>query len=215
MFWQAAHRTGALEPMTESQKLQISMTVSPDGTSLVVREDRQTSRSDLMVLPLQGERRLAPLVQTPFLETNAEISPDGRWIAYQSAESGRDEIYVRPFPNVNEGRWQVSTGGGTRPLWARSGQELFYITSADDALMSTTISGTPAFKSSNPTKILDMAAYSIGGQTANVGRTYDVSPDGRRFLMIKQAAGEQTAARPQILVVQNWFEELKRRVPTP
>jgi serine/threonine-protein kinase len=166
-----------------------------------------------MLLPLQGERRLAPLVQTPFREMNAEISPDGRLIAYQSAESGRDEIYVRPFPNVNEGRWQVSTGGGIRPLWARSGQELFYITSADDAVMSTAISGTPAFKSSNPTKVFDTSAYSTGRQTANLGRTYDVSPDGRRFLMIKQA-GDQTAARPQILVVQNWTEELKRRVPS-
>jgi serine/threonine-protein kinase len=109
----------------------------------------------------------------------------------------------------------VSTGGGTRPLWARSGQELFYITSADDALMSTAISGTPVFKSSNPTKVFDTTAYSIGVQTANLGLTYDVSPDGRRFLMIKQAAGDQAAARPQILVVQNWFEELKGRVPTP
>ena len=214
LFWQAADGTGAVERLTESQNPQFPMTVSPDGMSLVVREDRQGQFSDLMLLPLQGERRLAPLVQTPFRELNAEISPDGRWIAYQSAESGRDEIYVRPFPDVNEGRWQVSTGGGTRPLWARSGQELFYITALDDTLMSTAISGTPVFKSSNPTKVFDMPAYSVGGNTANIGRTYDVSPDGRRFLMIKQAAGEQTAARPQILVVQNWFEELKRRVPS-
>jgi serine/threonine-protein kinase len=220
LFWQAADGTGAVERLTESQNAQFPGAVSPDGTRLVVREDRDpraqgAGLSDLMLLPLQGERRLAPLVQTPFREMNAEISPDGRWIAYQSAESGRDEIYVRPFPNVNEGRWQVSTGGGTQPLWARSGQELFYITPADDALMSTGISGTPVFKSGNPTKVLDIGAYYIGRTIQSAGRTYDVSPDGRRFLMIKQPVGDQTAARPQILVVQNWFEELKRRVPVP
>ena len=75
--------------------------------------------SDLKVLTLQGERRAEPLVQTAFNERNAEISPDGRWLAYHSNESGQDEIYVRPFPDANSGRWQISTGGGARPVGAQ------------------------------------------------------------------------------------------------
>ena len=80
-----------------------------------------------MTLPLSGARRAAPLIQTPFVERNGEVSPDGRWLAYQANDSGQFEIYVRPFPDVTAGRWQVSTGGGTRPLWHRNGQELFYL----------------------------------------------------------------------------------------
>jgi Tol biopolymer transport system component len=80
-----------------------------------------------MLLPLKGERHPQPLVKTDFREMNAEISPDSRWLAYQSNESGRDEIYVVPFPNVTAGKWQVSASGGMWPLWARNGQELFYV----------------------------------------------------------------------------------------
>jgi serine/threonine-protein kinase len=216
LFWQASDGTGAVERLTESQNTQYPMAVSPDGTRLVVREDRR-GLGDLLLLPLQGERRPEPLVQTPFRELNAEISPDGRWIAYQSNESGRDEIYVRPFPTVNEGRWQVSTGGGSRPLWARNGQELFYLTAAGDALMSTPVSGSSSFKTGNPAKVFETTAYYVPLASAanSPGRTYDVSPDGRRFLMIKPVAGaEQNTAPQSITVVQNWFEELTRRVPT-
>ena len=80
-----------------------------------------------MMLTLGKDRQIEPLVQTPFFERNGEVSPDGRWLAYESNESGQFEVFVRPFPDVNKGRWQVSTGGGTQPLWARNGQELFYL----------------------------------------------------------------------------------------
>lgn len=79
----------------------------------------------ILMVSLDGERRVVPLVRTPFSEMSAEVSPDGRWLAYQWNESGQDEVYVRPFPNVDAGRWQVSTGGGTRPVWSRNGRELF------------------------------------------------------------------------------------------
>jgi Tol biopolymer transport system component len=212
LFWQPADGTGGAERLVQGQSAQIPLAVSPDGAMLLAREDPAAGgapAANLMVLPLEGERRLRPLVQTPFRELNGEISPDGRWFAYQSIESGRDEIYVRPFPNANDGRWQVSTSGGTRPLWARSGRELFYLTPDGDGLMVAPISGDTAFKAGNPQKLLDTRMYyaptMILGVGGNPGRTYDVSPDGRRFLMIKfLTTAEQATARPSMTVVQNW-----------
>ena len=96
---------------------------------------------NLAVLSLGADRRTEPLVHTEFHELNAEISPDGRWLAYESDESGQREVFVRPFPNVDAGRWLVSNGGGTRPLWAKNGQELFYlaIVGADAVVMSVRV----------------------------------------------------------------------------
>jgi hypothetical protein len=151
-----------------------------------------------------------PLVQTMFGEANGEVAPDGRWLAYQSDESGRDQIYVRPFPNVSGGRWQVSTGGGRTPLWARTGRELFY-RSADGAVMVVQVESGPVWRSSSPAQVLPARYYDGAGLT---GRTFDLSPDGQRFLMIKEGGGDQTTTPQQIIVVQNWREELKRLVPT-
>jgi serine/threonine-protein kinase len=157
-------------------------------------------------------RRATPLVQTTFNEWNPEVSRDGGWLAYQSDESGQFEVYVRPFPGVDSGRWQVSTGGGTRPLWARSGKELFFI-GPSGAVMSAAVEGGSAFRAGNPTRLFEGPYFTFAVQAS---RTYDVSPDGRRFLMIKPVGSpEQTAAPTSLIVVQNWFEELKRLVPRP
>ena len=108
---------------------------------------------DIAMLSLAGDRTVTQLVQTMFIERNGEISPDGRWLSYESNESGQFQIYVRPFPAVDQGRWQVSTGGGRQPLWARNGRELIYVTS-DGTLMgvpvdvrqtnASFVAGTPA-----------------------------------------------------------------------
>src|SRR4029453_1966749 len=150
-----------------------------------------------------------PLVQTMFGEATGGIAPDGRWLAYQADESGRDEIYVRPFPDVSGGRWQVSTGGGRTPLWARTGRELFY-RSADGAVIVVRVESGPVWRSSSPAQVLPARYYDGAGLT---GRTFDLSPDGQRFLMIKEGSDDQTTTPPQIIVVQNWHEELKRLVP--
>jgi len=152
-------------------------------------------------------------------EQNGDISPDGRWLAYQSNESGQVEIYVRPFPDVQGGRWQVSRAGGTRPLRARNGRELFYLVPAQPtgalaqsvgsavALMTVPIESGSGFRAGNPSKLFEgpyLAAYN--------GRPYDASADGQRPLMIKDKTTAQ-AATSRIIVVENWFEELKRRAP--
>ena len=165
-----------------------------------------------MQVELDGTHRVTPLVQSPFAERNGIVSPDGRWLAYEANDSGRFEIYVRPFPDVNSGHWQVSTAGGTRPLWARNGQELFYV-SPTGALMRVGVERGPSWAATTPTMLVKEGYFTIPG--GNPGRTYDISPDGQRFLMIKEGGGtDQTAAPPQIIVVQHFDEELKRLVPT-
>jgi hypothetical protein len=151
-------------------------------------------------------------------ERNADISPDGRWLAYESNESGAFEVYVRPFPNVNDGRWQVSTGGGTVPLWARNGREMFFMTLRGELLVAAAIlesPGSAAFRSGTPIKLFDTRGYFAptgGPNQGDPGRTYDVSADGR-FLMIKDVSVREGTPAPQsITVIQNWVEELKRRV---
>lgn len=193
------------------------MAVTPNGASLIVGELRQGQPSDLLLLPLQGDRRPRPLVQTPFTEINGEISLDGQWLAYESNESGRFEVYVRPFPNVDDGRWQVSPEGGTHPLWARSGRELLYATPSGDALMASEVSTRLGFKASAPVRLLDTRPYYFAmaapGVVASPGRMYEVSPDGSRFLLLK-ARDDSTRAGPALItVVQNWDQELKRLVP--
>ncbi len=229
LFWQAADGTGAVERLTENPNNQYPGAFSSDGTRLVFREETTTTGADLMVLALEGGRRaqpsspgvggpgrsstsdVRPLVQTTFDELNGEISPDGRWVAYQSNESRQDEIYVRPFPDANSGRWQISTGGGTRPLWARSGKELFYV-GPSGAVMSATVEGESTFRAGNPTRLFEGPYFMAAGQA---GRTYDVSPDGKRFLMIKVAgASNETSTPTSIVVIEHWFEELKRLVAT-
>jgi serine/threonine-protein kinase len=209
LFGQAADGTGSVERLTESPNLQNATAVSPDGTRLTFTETAPKTGNDVMQVQLDGTRRVTPLVQTPFSEQNGVISPDGRWLAYEANESGQAEIYVRPFPEVNSGHWQVSTGGGTRPLWARSGQELSYLTPSG-ALMLVGVERGQTWAATVPTILIKEGYFTVPG--GNPGRTYDISPDGQRFLMIKPGGeSDQTAS---LIVVQNWGEELKRLVPT-
>jgi Tol biopolymer transport system component/tRNA A-37 threonylcarbamoyl transferase component Bud32 len=223
IFWQAADGTGAVERLSESGSLQDPSAVSPDGTRVIFQEYTAANGLDLMELHLddgsgsiespptrQRSAGVTPLVQTPFSELNGAISPDGRWLAYQANDSGQFEIYVRPYPEVSRGLWQVSTGGGSRPAWSRTGQELFYVSPAG-ALMRVGVERGPTWAAGAPTKFLNEGYYTIPG--GNVGRTYDISPDGQRFLMIKAGGGSGLASAPQIVVVQNWLAELKRLVP--
>jgi Tol biopolymer transport system component len=210
LFWQAADGAGAAERLTESPDTQYPTGVSPDGRRLIFTDESPTTANDLMAIELDATRRVTPLVQSPFVEQNGTVSPDGRWLAYEANDSGRFEIYMRPFPEVNSGRWQVSTTGGTRPIWARSGQELVYV-SPTGALMGVAVARGPSWAATTPTLVVKE------GYFTNLnwwGRSYDISPDGQRFLMIKEGGADGTAAPASIVVVQHWVEELKRLVPT-
>ena len=131
-------------------------------------------------------------------------------LAYEANDSGRFEIYMRPYPDVNSGHWQVSTTGGTRPLWARGAQELVYVSSTG-AIMRVGVARGPSWAATTPTLLVKEGYFTIPNWW---GRSYDISPDGQRFLMIKEGAADGAAAPPSIIVVQHWVEELKRLVPT-
>ena len=209
IYWQAADGTGAPERLTQGPGVQVPNSFSPDGRRLVFHQPDRPPY-DLGVVNVEGDRRTELILRAPYNEHNGEISPDGRWLAYQSNESGRDEVYVRPFPNVDAGRWQVSTGGGTRPLWARNGRELFYFVEPG-TVMAVPIQSGPSFAAGLSQVVFKGGAYG----TLFTGRHYDVSPDGRRFLMLKnERATDDAKPYRSLIVVQNWTEELKRLVPT-
>ena len=142
---------------------------------------------------------------------SAIISPDGRWLAYESDQSGSDEIYVRPFPAIGEGRWQVSSNGGA-PRWSRDGRELYFLSSrSSGASMSSTLMAVPILRGDG---FVTGPPVAIAPFPNRVRASYDVAPDGR-FLVSVPAVSEITdgGARQRIVIVQNWFEELKAKVP--
>jgi Periplasmic component of the Tol biopolymer transport system len=210
LFWQAADGAGAAERLTESPNAQTPTGISPDGRTLIFTETFAKTGADVMQLTLDETRRVSALVQTEFTERNGIISPDGHWLAYESNEnSGRFEIFVRPFPEVNRNRYQVSADGGTRPVWARSGRELIYV-SPSGALMAAGVARGPTWAATTPALVVKEGYMVAPG---NPGRTYDISPDGQRFLMIKDRR-DSTAPSAGLILVQHWVEELKRLVPT-
>jgi serine/threonine-protein kinase len=201
IFWQLADGSGGLERLTTG----VPMSWSPDGQLLAFVDFTPTTGADIWVLRL-GDRKAQLFLQTPFNEGVPQFSPDGRWIAYISDKSGRNEIYVQPYPGTG-GLWQISTEGGAEPVWNRNGRELFY--RIGDKMMAVDITTQPSF-SIGKSRMLFEGRYLPGALKLP---NYAVSPDGQRFLMLKPV--EQDQATPtQINIVQNWFEELKRRVPT-
>lgn len=156
----------------------------------------------------KGDTVIVPLAAESYDEKALTLSPDGRWLAYESTETGVDEIYVRPFPDVNEGKWQVSTTGGISPRWSRSGDELFFVSGARDmtAARIEASGGGVRVGERIPLFNVDERAFQIYSNYT----TYDVAPDGR-FLMIQFDVDEQGASR--LVLVENWLEELKLRAP--
>ncbi len=204
IFWKLADGSGGLERLTTSQYLHAPMSWSPDGQLLAFFEVNPTTQRDIWVLRM-SDRKAQPFLRTQFDEGVPQFSPDGRWLAFISNETGRHEVYVQSYPGPG-GKWQISTEGGTEPAWNRNGRELFY--RSGDKMMAVDITTQPGFAAGTP-RMLFEGRYDLAPfPTTN----YDVSPDGQRFLMVKPS--EQETATTQINVVLNWFEELKRKVPT-
>jgi serine/threonine-protein kinase len=207
-FWQLADGTGTVEQLTSfTQFPTIPHAITPDGQTLVIQ-----AGSHLATMRLDNRQKITTIAEAPGIQGNAALSPDGRWLAYNSIESGEPQIYVRPFPNVDSGRWQVSNSGGVRPAWGA--RELFYVTSASGiggSVMAVSVHATGGFTYDAPTKLFDTQPYYFGSPN----RTYDVTPDGQRFLMIKPflSTAETTDQPAKVVFVLNWFEELKARFP--
>jgi Tol biopolymer transport system component len=207
LFWQPADGSTGAEALTKSELAgnNVPGSWSPDGQVLSFMEVNPETGYDIYILPLKdGKPR--PFLRTPSLETAPRFSPDGHFIAYASDESGRLEIYVRPYPGPG-GKWQISTQGGGEPVWNPKGSELFY--RSGNKMMAVDFTTRPTFSAGKP-KVLFEGSYV---PTPRSFPDYDVSPDGQRFLMLKAGGSEDTRST-QINVVLNWFEELKQKVPT-
>ncbi|HEV2665221.1 MAG TPA: protein kinase [Blastocatellia bacterium] len=175
--------------------------LSPDGRLLIYNANAgdNATKVDLWLLPLEGERNPKPFIKTQFNEAKAVISPDGRWVAYDSDESGRSEVYVATFPQLS-GRWQVSARGGKEPQWRRDGKELFFINNNNDLLAAEVKPGSGAFEAEAPKLLFSTALTTIGRNR------FVATRDGQRFLVI---TWPELAPAP-INVVVNWAAELKR-----
>jgi serine/threonine protein kinase/Tol biopolymer transport system component len=203
LYWQPADGSAGGELLTSSELAgnNVPGSWTPDGQVLTFLEINPNTGYDVYTLK---DGKPEPFVRTASLETAPRFSPDGRFIAYASDESGRVEVYVRPYPGPG-GKWQISTEGGSEPVWNPKGRELFY--RSGNKMMAVDIAMQPTFSAGKP-KMLFEGPYV---PTPRSFPDYDVSPDGQRFLMLK--ADAQAQAPTQINVVLNWFEELKQKAP--
>jgi Tol biopolymer transport system component len=207
LFRQSADGSGTAERLTHGNSVQRASAVLPDGTGMLFDE-----YANVMLLKFDHPEPPRPAVaRTSQVEQSGVVSPDGRWLAYVGADAGPQQVFLRPFPNVEAARTQVSPRGGSQPVWARNGRELFYL-APDGGLMSVPVptGGTPGVGA--PSRVFQQTYFDGAGLTAP--RTYDVSPDGHRFLLIKAAAAEPSIP-VRMVVVLNWFEDLTRAVPLP
>jgi serine/threonine-protein kinase len=204
LFWKPADGSASEELLSEHQYHAHLGSWSPNGV-LAFQEQHPTNGWDIWVLPLEGDSKPQPFLRTAFSEDWAQFSPDGQWLAYISNESGRNEVYVQPYPGPG-GKWQISTEGGIEPVWSPKGDELFYRNG--DQMMTVAINTQPTFSATTP-RVLFEGRYDPG---LSLRPNYDVTSDGERFVMVRAAQGLEQA---QINVVQNLFSEVKRLVPTP
>jgi len=209
IFRRMADGTGTVEQMTKSLATDTPFQVLRDLRVLALSSD--AGASFLYLLTPGSDGKAAPLIPTSFRQVgSAEVSPDGRWIAYQSSEGSTiDEVHVRPFPDAGGGHWQISSGGGRSPMWSRNGKELFFRTSNRNGLMAVPVQATPGrpdFVFGPPAQVLDTSTWRGG----SIGRPFDISPDGQRFLAIIPISASGVE-RPTITVITHWFDELRAR----
>jgi eukaryotic-like serine/threonine-protein kinase len=212
--WKAADGTGGVERVISAPDLVLMpWSCTSDGKTLVVQETDQAGKWDIGMLSMEGDHARKSLLYEKSIEIQPKISPDGRWMAYTSDESGRNEVYVRPFPDVDKGKWQASTSGGAAPLWSPDGREFFYL-SEENTVMAIAVETKPTFSLGTPKTLF--RSMNIGS-TPGEGTPWDIGPDGKRFLMMKEPQATPSAGTGprKINIVVNWFEELKQRVPVP
>ena len=207
LFVKAADGTGGVERLTESETEQVAQSVTPDGRGLLVEVRSEEGGNDLALLSLEGDAEARALLDSRSTERNGEVSPDGRWLAYESDASGRFEVYIQPFPNVEDGKWAVSTDGGTRPVWAPDGREIFY--AADSHLMRVSVQTDPTPELGVPEVVFE-GAYGVG--RGEHWREFDIAPTRQRFLMLRPGQGV-ARHRAQLVLIQHWLDELRRLVP--
>ena len=204
LYWKAADGSGEAEQLTQSRNLQFANSWTPDGRTLIFSEVDAETRWDIWTLdvsqPIES-RRPRPILKTGLDETQAALSPDGRWLAYSAKEFGKWQIYVQPFPSL-DGKWQISTEGGFEPLWSSTGKELFF--RFGDRLMAATIDASAGFKASKP-ELVFAGDYKL--ESVSMLPSYAIAADGQSFLMLRKPG---QSAQTSLNVVAGWFDDLRR-----
>ncbi len=204
LFWKTFEGNAAPEKITDAQHRQYASSFSPDGKFLAYTEYHPQTGGDIWVVRLDvSPRRPEPFLRTPFQEGMPVFSPDGRWIAYQSNESGKTQIHVAQFPGGGI-KQQVSIEGGTQPTWAPGGKQLFFLNGS--RLMAVDVNTQSGWSVGKPRMLFE---HKFTVPSLEARRAYDVFPDGKRFLFVERAAQREVR---ELSVVLNWFEELKRKV---
>ena len=178
---------------------------SRDGQWLVLRSADDVC-CDILAMRRGVDSMPKPLLASSFRERSPSLSPDGKWLAYASDETGRFEVFVRPFPDAQSAKWQVSTDGGTSPHWSARGNELFYL-DAESGMQSVHVTTSPTFGILSKERLFSASGYFVSPWA----QAYDVTPDGQRFLMLR--AGSATGAVPvPVVLVENFLTELRQRM---
>jgi serine/threonine protein kinase/Tol biopolymer transport system component len=216
LWWIRADGAGDAQRLAESKSPQYLSAWRPDGKVLAFRQVNPETNSDVMTLPIEGSEKSGwkpgkpkPFVNSAFADAEPAFSPDGRWLAYHSNETGSFEVYVRPFPGPG-GKWQISSGGGLDPKWSRNGKELFYRTPDSKIMVATYTTSGDSFHADKPQLWSPGQFTDRGGGIFN----FDLHPDGKRFAVLKTPGTEQTAAVNKVNFIFNFFDQLRRIVPT-
>jgi Tol biopolymer transport system component len=211
--WKALDGSGQEEVLLQRDSPLWPWFWTRDGKHMLFQSLNPATGDDLWIMAMEGDRTPRPLLNSQFSEEWAQVSPDGKWVAYNSDESGRPEVYVAPFPAMGS-KARVSTEGGVHPQWAPNGKELYYrIGSSVEMqrsleqrvkLMAVPVETSPVFKAGTAHKLFE-------GPFFDSGHDYAVTPDGKGFIFIRESGPASSASTVKVVV--NWFEELKRKMP--
>jgi Tol biopolymer transport system component len=215
LWWIRSDGAGDAQRLTESKSPQYARSWRPDGKLLALHQLNPGTNWDIMTLPIEGNEKSGwkpgepkPFVNSTFLEREPTFSPDGRWLAYHSNESGNYEVYVRPFPGPG-GKWQISTGGGVAPKWSPNSKELFYRTVVGSKIMVVTYTASgDSFRADKP-QLWSPGQFTDRGPTYN----FDLHPDGKRFAVFKAPGTEQAAVVNKVNLIFNFFDEIRSKFP--
>jgi len=215
MFWTRSDGSGNPQPLTQSKNRQLPYSFSTDGKRLAFYELSPQTQDDIWTVPLESDGtglragKPEPFLQTTFDERHGAFSPDGRWMAYDSNESGVYQVYVRAFPDKG-GKWQISNSGGVYPVWSRNGRELFFRTEVNQIIVASYTVKGDSFVADKPRVWSEKRIVSVG-LLAN----YDLAPDGKRIVaLMPTETAEGQKAQSHVIFLENFFDEVRRRTVT-